>query len=437
MPNPSFPPVRRREIVGWAMFDFANSSYTTLIVTVAFANYFTIMVAPGRNADFLWGLGLFLSNLLVMLMGPVIGAMADDMGRKKAFLAATYTLCVLGTLALYWVLPGMVTLGLVLFVVSNLGFALGENLVASFLPEISTPANVGRISGFGWGLGYFGGLLCLVLCKPLLEGDFTDANLLNVRLAWVITGLFFAIAALPTFFFLRERAPPGPRRRTAEYVRVSLGRLWETRRSLRHFSELARFLAVFFVFSLGLTAVIAFSSIYAKQTLKFTQSELTVLFIGLQLSSAAGAFGFGFIQDKLGARRTIEITLVLWIAVCIACYFANDKGFFTWVAVGAGFGIGSLQSASRGMVGMFSPVTKSAEFFGLWGFAGKGAYTLGPLVFGLISSTTGSQRIAILSTALFFVVGLIGMTRIREERGQAAAREWTERTAQMTGEGGA
>src|SRR5688572_7960882 len=156
-------PVRKREIVGWAMFDFANSSYTTIIITVAFSVYFTTLVAPAGSADGLWGLGLLITNLLVMATSPLIGAIADDSGSKKKFLAVSYLLCVVGTAALYWVTPGRVVLGLVFFVVSNLAYSFGENLAGAFLPEISTPRNIGWISGFAWGFGYFGGLLSLIL----------------------------------------------------------------------------------------------------------------------------------------------------------------------------------------------------------------------------------------------------------------------------------
>jgi len=422
---PPVPPAGFLEIFGWAMFDFANSSYTTLIVTVAFSVYFTRLVAPGDRADFYWGLGIWLSNLLVMLLAPVIGAMADDMGRKKLFLFGTYALCVVGTLGLYFVFPGQVALGLVLFIVSNLGFALGENLVAAFLPEISTPANVGRVSGFGWGLGYFGGLLCLVACWSFLAGGFVEENLQGLRNTWLTTGLFFLVTAIPTFVLLRERAPRGPRRRFGQYFRVGLGHLVTTAKSLRHFAELARFLVVFFVFSCGLMTIIAFAAIYAERTVGFTSKDLIFLFIALQFSSAGGAFLFGFIQDRLGARWTIQVTLLLWIAVCVVGYLSTTKAMFWGVALGAGLGIGSLQSASRAMVGLFSPVPKSGEFFAFWGFAGKGAYAVGPLVFGIISSASGSQRIAILSTAVFFILGFIGMLFVDEKRGHAAAAAWS------------
>lgn len=420
-------PVLRREIFGWAMFDFANSSYTTLIVTVAFSVYYTKLVAPGREADFLWGLGSLLSNLLAMLSGPLVGAMADDMGRKKVFLFLTYALCVGGTFGLYFVLPGQAGLGLALFVISNAGFSMGENLCAAFLPEISTPANIGRVSGFGWGLGYLGGLACLLAAYPLLAGGFSVQNLENLRLTWVLTGAFFLVTAVPTFVFVHERAPRGPTREFTDYVRVTFSRIVATARSVRHFGDLARFLVVFLIFISGLATMISFSSIYASRTIGFSAKELILLFILLQISSAAGAFLFGLVQDQWGAKLTIRVMLVFWIAVCLGAYYVHTKGPFWVIAVGAGLGIGSVQSASRSLVGLFSPLEKSGEFFGLWGLAGKGAFMLGPFLFGIVSSSTGSQRVAILFTAGFFVAGLIGMNFVDEARGRAAALSWSRR----------
>ncbi len=405
------------------MFDFANSSYTTVIVTVAFGVYFTQLVAPAGKGDSLWGLAILLGNLFVLLLSPIIGAVADDSGRKKLFLAFTYATCVTGTALLWFVTPGRVDLGLVLFVLSFVGFSFGENLASSFLPEISTPENVGRISGFGWGLGYFGGLVCLLVVFPLLQGGFGPGNLGNLRLTWVVTALFFLVAALPTFLFLRERAVRGTGT-ALEYVRAGFSRIAATGHSVRHFSELVRFLSVFFIYSMGLTSVIAFAGIFAERTLHFTSNEVMFLFIALQLTSAGGAFLFGSLQDRIGATRTIQITLVLWILVCVGTYFCYTKGLFWGIALGAGLGIGSLQSASRGLVGLFSPPEKSGEFFGFWGLAGKGAYMLGPFIFGLISTGTGSQRVAILSTALFFIAGLIGMAFVDEKRGHAEAASW-------------
>ena len=418
--------VPKKEIFGWAMFDFANSSYTTIIVTVAFSIYFTKLVAPGEKADSLWGLAITISNLIVVACAPVLGAIADDSGRKKLFLGATYLACIFGTAGLYWVLPGQIALALVLFIVSNAAYAFGENLAGAFLPEISTPQNIGKISGFGWGLGYLGGLGSLLLIKPLLDGGFTLDNLPNLRLVWPATAAFFLVAGLFTFALLRERAPRGPRRSLARYAVVGFTRLAESGHALRHFAELVRFLVIFFVFSCGLMSVIAFSSIFAERNLGFTTGELIGLFMLLQVSSALGAAGFGWIQDKVGAKLTIQATLVLWVGVSVAAFLCQTKALFWGIGLFAGLGIGSLQSASRGLVGLFSPVTKSGEFFGFWGLASKLAYATGPFLFGLVSSTTGSQRVAILVNGAFFVVGLIGMQWVDQTRGHEAAESWRD-----------
>lgn len=420
-------PVTRREIFAWALFDFANSSYTTVVVTVAFSVYFTTMVAGSRRGDWLWGLSLALSNVLVILLAPVIGAAADAAGRKKLLLCLSYLLCVAGTAALWLVLPGAVALGMTLFVVSNVAFALGESLIAAFLPEISTPRTVGRISGFGWALGYMGGLGCLLLIRPLMAAGFTASNLGNIRWIWPLTAAFFAIAGLPTFLVLRERAPRRPGAGLGAQAAGSVRRLLETFRSLRHFSQLARFLVVFFLYSVGFTTVIAFASPFASRTLGFTAGELVILFLVLQLASAAGAMSFGFVQDRAGSRRSLQISLVLWILVCGGAFLCQTKAQFWGVALLAGLGIGSLQASSRGVISLFSPPAKSGEFFGFWGLALRAAYAIGPALFGAVSSASGSQRAAVLVTGLFFVAGLVGLGGIDEREGRKAALSWAER----------
>jgi UMF1 family MFS transporter len=417
------PPVARREIVAWAMFDFANSSYTTIVVSFFFSTVFTQLIAGGPSADLWWGWATGTSNLVVLLLSPLVGAVADESGRKKSFLFGTYALCVGATAALWLVRPGQVPIAFVLFVVSNIAFSFGENFAGAFLPEISTPDNVGRISGFGWGLGYLGGLASLALVYPLVRGGITLDNFAKLRLVWPATAAFFLVAAVPTFAILKERAQ---RRKEplSFYFRNGFGRLGETVRSARTFKELVRFLAVFFVYSIGLTAIIAFFGVYAVTTLGFTSTEMVVLGALLQIPSALGAVLFGLLQDRLGARRTLQLALLLWLGVSATTAFTADKSTFWGVAMVAGLGIGSLQSASRALVGLFSPVDKSGEFFGLWGLAGKGAYAVGPLLFGWISSASGSQRTAALANGVFFVLGFLGLFLIDERRGRAAAAAW-------------
>jgi len=413
-----------REIFAWAMFDFANSSYTTIIVTVAFSVFFTSAIAPAGSADFLWGLALAISNVAVLVTAPLIGAAADDSGRKKPFLAASYLLCVATTAALYFVTPGNVAIAIALFVLSNIAFAHGENLVGAFLPEISTADTAGRISGLGWGLGYFGGLASLLLIRPLMADGLDAGNLDSVRWIWPITAAFFLLAALPTFAWLEERAPRESWRGFGAYARRGFTRLRTTARAITHFRELAIFLLVFFIYSLGFTIAIAFSGIFARTTLGFTANELVALFLILQLSSAAGAVAFGWLQDTLGSRRALQLSLGIWIVVSLASAACQTKGQFLWIGLAAGIGIGSLQAASRGVISTFSPASKSGEFFGFWGLALRAAYALGPILFGVVSSWTGSQRIAVLMTTVFFAAGLIGLQRVDDEAGRAAALDW-------------
>jgi UMF1 family MFS transporter len=349
------PPVRRREVFGWAMFDFANSSYTTIVVTVAFGPYFTTLVAPPGAGDALWGRAIAVSNLIVMLLSVPLGAMADGAARKKAFLFASYLLCVAGTFGLYFAVPGHVILALSLFVVSNIAFSLGENFTSSFLPELSTPHTIGRISGFGWGLGYVGGLLSLGAIFPLLAGGFGAENLPRLRLVWPVNALFFLLAGAVTFLLLRERALPTPGRSWKNHAADGLRRVTETVREIRRFAQLSRFLGAFFLFQAGLTTMFAFAGIYAVQTVGFEGSDVIVLFLVLNVSAAIGALGFGWIQDRIGVKLTVQITLVLWIGICAAAYLVRTQAEFWAIAVVAGLGIGSLQSAARSLVGLFAP----------------------------------------------------------------------------------
>jgi UMF1 family MFS transporter len=423
----SAPPVRRREIFGWAMFDFANSSYTTIVVTVAFGPYFKALVAPAGRGDALWGAAISVSNALVMLLSVVVGAVADGAARKKAFLFASYVLCVLSTAGLYFAVPGRVVISLALFVFSNVAFSLGENFTSSFLPELSTPENIGRVSGFAWGLGYVGGLASLAAIFPLVRGGFAAANLPHLRLVWPVNALFFLVAGVPTFLLLRERALPTPGVAWGDHAAAGLRRVVETMREIRHFSQLARFLGAFFFFQAGLSTIFAFSGIYAVETVGFRASDLIALFFVINVSAALGALVFGFVQDWIGVERTVKVTLVLWIVVCVVTYLVRTPAQFWVIATIAGLGIGSLQSAARSLVGLFAPVEKSGEFFGFWGLAGKGAYVVGPLVFGLVSAATGNQRYGILSTGLFFVLGLVGTAFVDSEAGRRAAEEWDRR----------
>ena len=415
-PHPSQPtasvvPVKRCEIFGWCCFDFANSAFTTIIITVVYAVYFNNVVAESASAAAAWwGRTLAISQLLVIVISPWLGAVADFTARKKFFLLCSAVICSAATAALFFAGPGDVRLALALVLVANLAFAISENLCGSFLPEISTPQNVGRISGFGWAFGYFGGLGSLILALAIMRSG-------DGRVPWtfVMTAVFFLAACAPTWRFLRERARPQMLPAGQSYFAVGWGALGRTLRELPSHRTLAWFFVVFTLYMAGLTAVIAFASLYGNNVLHLTMEENVQLFMLLQITSALGAFACGFLQDRVGAKPALLLALVVWIGVSVWVTLCRSKGEFLVIGCVAGLGLGSLQASSRAVVSRLTPVERSGEFFGFWGLFGRVGAAMGPALMGQMASTVG-YRGAALVNGLFFVAGLIGLCFLRLPR---------------------
>lgn len=415
--TPRTPAVARREIFGWCCFDFANSAFTTIVITVVGLPYFTGAIAAGHpQAEGWWGSSLSFSQALVILLSPLVGVFADVTARKKRFLFSTALLCSLATATIFWVQPGQVLLMLALLVVANLGFSLSENICSAFLPEISTPENVGRISGYGWSFGYFGGLLSLVLALVIVKSGEGMA-----RWTFLMTGAFFLCASVPTLLLVRERARPRALGPGETVPRLAWAQLATMRRDLPQHRTLAAFFVAMTVYLSGLMAVIAFAAGYATSAIGMTQNEVIVLFAVLQLAGVAGAFGFGFLQDRTGPKVPLVLALGLWITVCVWAAFCRSVGEFYVIGVLAGVAMGSLQSASRAVVSTLTPPGRSAEFFGYWGFFGKLAGVIGPLVFGWLVIGLG-YRHAILANAGFFLLGAVFLIPLGLKRAAGAAQ---------------
>ena len=407
------------------MFDFANSGYTTVVITAVYNAYFVAVIAGNSVwATLLWSGALAVSALLVMLSGPVVGAMADAYACKKKLLAATVTGCALSTAALAGVDPGDLAPALVLLVLSSFFFGSGENLIAAFLPEIADSRHLGRVSGWGWGLGYLGGILTLGLCLAYVgaaQAEGRAAESFVPGTLWITAGMFVA-ASLPTFLILRERASPHPllHGKNAWYESMArLGRTWQ--QSQRH-RDLAHFLLCLVCYQAGVQAVVALAAIYAQQVMKFDTGQTIVLILVVNVAAALGALAFGYVQDRLGHKRTIALTLGGWIAMVVLASLGESLWTF-WVAAHiAGLCLGSSQSAGRALVGYLSPPARQGEFFGLWGLGVKLSAILGPVSYGLIVALTdGNHRIAFLITGLYFLAGLALLAGVDVTRGRRAA----------------
>lgn len=422
----ALPPVTKKEIFGWCMYDVADSAFTTVIVTALYAPYFSkIVVGNPQKADFLWGLGASISEIIVALLAPILGAIADYSGSRKKFLAVCALTIVFFTGALYFVGPGATALGLGLYIIANTGFAGGGVFIDSFLPGISDESNAGRISGMKWTLGYLSGLVAIALCLPLAKNIVDNPSpeqLSMARLIPVLVAVYYAITVIPTFVFLRDRSLPKALPPGDNYITVGFRQLKHTLKHISRYKELLKLLIAFLIYNDGVVTVIYFAALYASNTIGFTTEEITVMFIAMNVIAAAGAFTFGWVADRIGQKRTIMISLCIWIATVVLAFFAYSKGAFYGVATLAGIGMGSCQSVTRSLVALFTPKENAAEFFGFLGIAGKALAFLGPLIFGSISSATGSQRPAILAIGIFFVVGMIVLSFVDEKRGKEAAR---------------
>jgi MFS transporter, UMF1 family len=428
------PGVKKREVFGWAMYDFANSGYTTVVLTAVYSAYFVGGIAQKAEwASFAWTLALSISYAIVMLSMPALGAYADLRAKKKTLLLISTLACVLATLALAWPGKGEVLTAMILIVVSNTFFAYGESLIASFLPELARKEALGKVSGWGWSFGYLGGMLSLGLSlayvlwaqsQQIPASEFVPVTML-------MTAGIYGLAAIPTFIWLTERTSQA-HTNTSTKALASTSTAWaDSWRQLQatfakatHYKDFMWLVGSAIFYQGGVAVAIALAAIYAEQVIGFLPQETMVLIFVLNIAAAVGAFGFGYLQDRVGHKLALALTLLGWVATCVIAALTTSKGAFWWAAAIAGFCMGSSQSSGRAMVGVFAPQKQLAEFYGLWGFAVRLASIIGPISYGAITwMTSGNHRIAILSTAVLFVMGLLLLIPINVQRGRLAAEQ--------------
>lgn len=396
---------RRRQVASWCLFDFANSSYSAVISAVIFPVYYAGVIVgnAGGLGDLWWGRAVSLSMMAVALSSPLLGGIADYFGVRKRLLLAFTLLCV-GSVAMFPALErGMALQGFLLAVAANIGLEGGMVFYNSFLPLIAGREYQGRVSSWGYAVGYAGSMLSLLIALPLVNRGLFDYT-------WLMVAGFFTVFSLPAFFFL----PPDRREgRLSEAASKGLRYTWRTLRGIWRDREARKFLVAYLVYADGVSTVIVFSSLFAATTLGFEPSELVFLYLVVQATALAGAFAMARPVDYWGPKKVVTGALVLWSAVCLSAFFAASKTHFWLIACLAGLGLGTVQSATRAFFAQFIPEGHESEYFGVYSLAGKSSAVIGPLVFGYVSSTFGSQRPAILSVALFFFLGLVIVRTVR------------------------
>lgn len=424
-PRTLLPGVPRKEVFAWAMYDFANSGYTTVVLTAVFNAYFVAVVAQDAPwATLAWTLVLSASYLIGMLLMPALGAYADVHARKKAVLGWVTVGCVVSTALLALVGPGDLLLAAVLLIISNFCFAAGVTLNSAFLPELARAEALGKVSGWGWSIGYLGGLLALALCLAyVLHAQRRGEPATHyVPVTLLITAALFALASLVTFAGLKERAQPLPGARVSGLLRESTQRLWQTLRQIDRYRDFGWLMLCGLLYQAGLSVVVALAAIYAQQVMRFDTAQTMLLVLVVNVTAALGAFAFGYVQDAVGHRRALALTIWGWVAmVALAAGTTGTTGF--WIAANiAGLCMGSSQSAGRAMVALFAPRQRLAEFYSLWNAAVWLSAILGPVTYGLVTWVTDNDhRLAMMITGLYFVAGLLVLSRVDVARGRAAA----------------
>jgi len=433
--------VSRREIWGWGLYDFANSPFATTILAVIFNRYFVEALAGGEEGVVINLLGtavrvpgvtfftytLAAAMLIVAVIAPVLGAIADASGSKKKFLAFFCYLGVGATAMLYFVNEGQYWRGALFFIVAQVGFAAANVFYNAFLPEISTPKNIGWISGFGFTLGYISGAAVLAINLAMLQypqwlgfsAPFTPQDtFLSVAVWW---GLF----SIPALLWLRERQPAAALPAGISHVRHGIARVGKTFRNLRQYRELTKFLVAFLIYNDGIQTTIVVAAIFVDEALGMSDAAIVGLFLMIQATAIFGALVLGSLSDRIGNKLTITATLVVWTGVAIWGYFLGFTGNAAYevfaIGIVVGMVLGGSQSASRALQGTFTPEANSAEFFAFYGIAGKFASVLGPLVYGSVYAFVGI-RAAILSLSVFFLVGLVILHTVNVEEGKRQAR---------------
>jgi UMF1 family MFS transporter len=387
------------QVVSWCLFDFANSSYSAVIAAVIFPVYFVSAIAGGAagQGDVWWGRAISVSMAFVAVSSPFLGGIADYSGKRKRILFFYTLLCILSVSFFSLLRTGMLLEGFILMVLANIGMEGGLVFYNSFLPEITDKEYHGRVSAWGYALGYAGSILSLLFVLPLVKNG-------RYHETWFTVSLFFLVFALPAFFYLpRDRKNGLPLfGAAAKGVRYSLNTMKEILKN----RPLRRFMLAYFIYEDGVNTVIVFSSIFASVTLKFDVSELILLFILVQVTALSGAFLMAKPIDAWGPKRVLFLSLLVWSFVSVTAFFIESKIHFWILASIAGLGLGTVQAASRAFFTQFIPLAHESEYFGMYSLAGKSSAIMGPLLFGAVSSVFGSQRPAILALSFFFIAGL-------------------------------
>tara|TARA_S200000501_G_scaffold169855_1_gene160013 strand:+ start:70283 stop:71584 length:1302 start_codon:yes stop_codon:yes gene_type:complete len=424
----------KRTIFSWSIYDFANQPFTTITVTFIYSTFFasTIFLGTEEAGVSAWGKAITVSSILIALLSPIMGAIADMGGYRKLFLVFWTWVCILFSFLLYLPQQGDVFSALLFFCIANIGFEMGGVFLNAYLPEIAPKDKIGRISGYGWSFGYVGGLIALAFCfvsfvlpdNPLnpLTGNILDkSSYEHIRIINVFIGIWFAVFSIPTFIFVKGSKVS--KNKSKKIITKSFKKIFNTFKEIKKYKQLVRFLIARIIYNDAIITVIAFGGPYAYTQFGFdmdTNGKLMIFGIVLNVFAGIGAFLFGFLDDLIGGKKTIQITNFGFIIALLIAFIApsleNGELYFWVCGILVGTFMGPNQAASRSLMGRMIPSTKENEFYGFFAFSGKATAFLGPLLFTLVIDLTGNMRWSMLMLALMFLVGMYLLNSVKTRK---------------------
>ena len=437
---------KRKQQWAWYLYDFGNSAYAAVVLLAVYSVYFKQGVVAGPEGSALWGLSLTIAMLVVAVIAPFLGTIADFSGKKKQFLFIATSISVVFTGLLFFVEKGDIFWGMALFILAEIGYRGGQVFYNSLLVDVADKEELGRVSGNGWAIGSLGGIICLIIVLVLIQ--LNPGNTVVVRLSLVITAVYFALSALPAFFWIKEEKA-APDRNGKSYLQIAVARLKETLRSVKDFKEFIKFMVALLIYNDGVIAALDFAAIIGAVLFGVTDTELIIFVIIVQVTNIIGSYVYAFIGEKIGYKNSLVQSLILMIVAIGAMMFINGPvGFFIVGAV-AGFAMAGVQSISRTLVSVFAPEGKAAEFYGFFALAGRTSSIVGPGVMGfaaaglsawvmntlvkaqivaadhetaLVVSEQIGHRFAIITIVIFLLVGLMVLVYVNEDEGRIAAQ---------------
>ena len=407
--------VSRKDVFAWANLDFANSGYTTVVLTAVFNSYFVTTVMQGSiDATFVWTVILSISYFFVMVSAPIIGAYADYKNFHKQFLIISSIACVISILFLGFSKEGTIFFTAFFLVISNISYSIHQDISAAYLVSFAEDKSLGRVSGFGWSWGYLGGLLSLFICLfwiTLLTNYYPNVSInITVLGTMVITAFIFFVSSFYALVNLKklkiiDAEPHWERAWTRFILNIKLS---------ANNKDLFNFFICIFFYHAGIAAVITIAAIYAKEVMFFNIKQTIFLIIVVNITASVGATIFGVLQDKIGHKLSIRLVLLLWLSMVFLLYFSDSLILFWLAANIAGLAMGASQSGARAAIAYMSPLNKQAENFGIWGFFVNAAAMVGPPVYGFVTLvTSNNHKIAILTVGVFFLLALLQLERCK------------------------